>query len=124
MSSQTIDRVHPVLGFAHRLSDRLDDVAAVPVWSLTEEEHREVLRVIARDEAKLAALKLRVLVEADRAGATDAKGDGSAADWLAGRPGRSAARLVRTCGWARGWSSATSCRRPSTLGRSTPHRRA
>ena len=84
MSSQTIDRVHPVLGFAHRLSDRLDDVAAVPVWSLTEEEHREVLRVIARDEAKLAALKLRVLVEADRAGATDAKGDGSAADWLAG----------------------------------------
>ena len=84
MSSQPVDRIHPVVDFAGRLSARLDELAGVPVWSMSPEEHREALRVIARDEAKLAALKLRVLVEADKSGSTDQHGAGTAADWLAG----------------------------------------
>src|ERR1700710_1647945 len=84
MSSQPMHRVHPVVDFAHRLSARLDEVIDVPVWSMSPEEHREALRVISHDEAKLAALKLHVLAEADRAGSTDHQGDGTAADWMAG----------------------------------------
>ncbi len=84
MSSQPVDRIHPVVDFAARLSARLDELAGVPVWSMSPEEHREALSVIARDEAKLAALKLRVLVEAERSGSTDQQGAGTAADWLAG----------------------------------------
>jgi hypothetical protein len=84
MSSQQVDRIHPVVDFASRLSARLDEIVAVPAWSMSPEEHRQALCVIAQDEAKLAALKLRVLVEADRSGSTNQHGAGTAADWLAG----------------------------------------
>ena len=82
MSSDVLTRVHPVVDFAHRLDVELDDLAATPVWSLTPEEQCEALELLARDQAKLDALKLRLLTEADRSGATSAHGDGTAADWL------------------------------------------
>ena len=83
MSSQPVDRLHPVLDFAHRLRERLDSVAKVPLWSMTPEEQREALTTLAQAEAQLDALKLRLLAEADRSGATTETGAGTAADWIA-----------------------------------------
>ena len=74
---------HPVLRFARQLTARLDQVAASPVWSMTPEEQREALRELARAEAQLAALRLRVLAEAERSGAGAERGAPSAADWVA-----------------------------------------
>ena len=83
MSSQPVDRLHPVLDFAHRLRERLDSVAKVPLWSMTSEQQREALTTLAQAQAQLDALKLRLLAEADRSGATTETGAGTAADWIA-----------------------------------------
>ncbi len=83
MSSQPVDRVHPVLDFAQRASAKLTNLATVPVWSMREVEQRDTLVMLARAGNQLDALRLRVLAEADRCGATDAVGAGSAADWVA-----------------------------------------
>ena len=83
MSSQPVDHLHPVLDFAHRLRERLDSVAKVPLWSMRPDEQREALTTLAQAEAQLDALKLRLLAEADRSGATTETGANTAADWLA-----------------------------------------
>jgi len=83
MSSQLIDRSHPVLGLARGLSRRLGQLAEVPVWSMSPVEQREASVDLARTESQLAALRLRVLAEADRCGATDSEAAALAADWLA-----------------------------------------
>src|SRR6476659_4880471 len=83
MSSQPVDHLHPVVDFAHRLRERLDSVAKVPLWSMTEEQQRDALTTLAHAEAQLDALKLGLLAEADRSGATTDSGARSAADWLA-----------------------------------------
>src|SRR6478752_5413585 len=74
---------HPVLRFARQLTARLEQVAASPVWSMTPAEQRDALRELARAEAQLAALRLRVLAEAERSGAGGERGAPSAADWVA-----------------------------------------
>jgi hypothetical protein len=85
MSSQQVEhRRHPVHEFAARLGGRLDQLAHTPVWSMSPAEQRETLVDLARAEAQLAALRLRVLAEADRSGATDTEAAASAADWVAG----------------------------------------
>ena len=83
MSSQPVDHLHPVLDFAHRLRERLDSVAKVPLWSMTQEQQREALTTLAHAEAELDALKLGLLAEADRSGATSDTGANTAADWIA-----------------------------------------
>ena len=83
MSSQPVDHLHPVVDFAHRLRERLDSVAKVPLWSMTEEQQRDALTTLAQAEAQLDALKLGLLAEADRSGATTETGAGTAADWIA-----------------------------------------
>src|SRR6478735_4667967 len=83
MSSQPVDRLHPVLDFAHRLRERLDSVAQTPLWSMKAEEQREALTTLAQAKGQLEALKLRLLAEADRSGATTDTGAGTTADWLA-----------------------------------------
>ena len=82
MSSQPVDRLHPVVDFAHRLRERLDSVAQVPLWSMTPQQQREALTTLAHAEAQLDALRLGLLAEADRSGATTETGAGSAADWV------------------------------------------
>ncbi len=42
MTSQLEDRSHPVVEFAHALTERLEKLASVPAWSMSPEEHREV----------------------------------------------------------------------------------
>ena len=48
MSSQPVDHLHPVLDFAHRLTERLDSVARVPLWSMTQEQQRDALTTLAQ----------------------------------------------------------------------------
>ena len=83
MSSQLLDRSHPVADFAGRLSARLDQLAEVAAWTMRPEEQRAVLTDLAKAEAQLVALRLQVLAEAERSGATDEQAAASAADWLA-----------------------------------------
>src|SRR6187200_826467 len=83
MTSQLADHSHPVVEFAHRLTARLAELAARPVWSMSEPEQREALRELAKADAQLAALRLRVLAEAERSGAGTERAACSAADWLA-----------------------------------------
>ena len=83
MSSQPVDRLHPVLDFGHRLRERLDSMARVPVWSMKAEEQRDALTALRQAKAQVEALELRILAEADRSGATTDTGAGTAADWIA-----------------------------------------
>jgi hypothetical protein len=83
MSSQPVDRLHPVVDFAHRLRERLDSVAKAPLWSMSADDQREALTVLTQAQAQLDALKLDVLVEAERSGATTDTGASTAADWIA-----------------------------------------
>ena len=83
MSSEPITTGHPVLRFAHQLTARLGQVAASPVWSMSPDEQRDTLRELARAEAQLAGLRLRVLAEAERSGAGQERAAASAADWVA-----------------------------------------
>ena len=82
MSSQPTD-LHPVVDFGERLTTRLDDLADVPLLSMPPEDKRRALATIAKGEAQLAYLKLRLLVDAEESGATADASAGSAADWLA-----------------------------------------
>ncbi|SDS16048.1 protein of unknown function [Nocardioides scoriae] len=99
MSSSPHDTsaAHPVVDLVVRLRARLDDLASPasrPVWALDTSEQRHVLTELATAQAQLEALRLRVLAEADRSGATTAHADRSAADWVAveTRQRRAAAR--------------------------------
>ncbi len=83
MSSQPVDRLHPVVDFAHRLTSKLDALATTPVWSMTTQDQRDAMIELARGQAQLDALKLRLLAEADRCDATIEAGAGTAADWIA-----------------------------------------
>lgn len=82
--SELLERTHPVVDFIDRLGARLDALVDIPVWSMTPAEHKAVLTQLAQDQAKLDALRLRLLVEADRSRATSSKGHGTAAEWVAG----------------------------------------
>jgi len=83
MSSQLIDRSHPVTEFAGRLSTRLDQLAGAATWTMRPEEQQTALKDLAKAETQLTTLRLRVLGEADRSGATDEHAAASAADWVA-----------------------------------------
>ena len=83
MSSQPVDRSHPVACFAARAGQRLAELAGLPVWSMAPGEQRAALADLAAARAQLDALYLRVLAEAERSGATAADGSASAADWVA-----------------------------------------
>ncbi len=85
MSSRLLDRSHPVTEFATRCSARLDQLTDVATWTMRPEEQRQALTDLAQVEAQLAALRLRVLGEAERCGATAADGAATAADWVAGQ---------------------------------------
>ncbi len=78
-----MDRSHPVAEFAGRLCARLDQLAETSTWTMRPDEQRAALKDLAKAEAQLAAMRLRVLGEAERSGATDEQAAASAADWVA-----------------------------------------
>ena len=57
---------HAVVRFVGSLHGALDRLAQAPAWSMTPVEQREALVELARAEARVAELRLRVFVEADR----------------------------------------------------------
>ncbi|GAB3658415.1 hypothetical protein GCM10027596_14740 [Nocardioides korecus] len=91
MSSQPHDDptgapAHPLVDLVDRLRTRLDRLTgpgARPVWGLTDPEKRHVLVELAAITNQLDAVRLDVLAEAERTGATEASGARSAADWVA-----------------------------------------
>ncbi|MBV9832579.1 MAG: DUF222 domain-containing protein [Marmoricola sp.] len=73
---------HPVAVFAERLNERLDDLAEQSFLSMTDDEVRESLIVLARARAKEEALHLRLLAEADTRGVCLGEGAPDAAGWM------------------------------------------
>ena len=108
MSSQAVDHSeHPVVDFAHRLHDRLNTLAEMPLLSMTPEQKRDALVSLTQDVAQLEALRLRLLLEAEQSEATVDSGARSAADWVAietrqvRRDARSDLKLARAARGAR-----------------------
>ncbi len=83
MSSQPVEHQHPVVDFAQRLACRLDSLVDVPVMSMSARDKREALVGLAKSRARLEALSLRLLAEAEQSEATVASGAATAADWVA-----------------------------------------
>ncbi|QWZ09469.1 HNH endonuclease [Nocardioides panacis] len=80
---RTEDQAHPIARFSGRLHRVLDGLAEAPAWSMTPDEQRTVVVGLARAEARLAELRLRVLAAADR---NDVAADSAATStgaWLA-----------------------------------------
>ncbi len=74
---------HPVTDCARQLLGLSDGVAEVPLLSMPPEETRQALVDLARHEAQLSALRLRLLAHAEQTEATIASGAPTAADWVA-----------------------------------------
>src|SRR5690349_6476312 len=83
MSSRPDEPHHPVVELVDRLKIHLDKLADQPLFTLTPDEQKHALSILAEDEAQLAALKLRLLAHAEQTGATADASAGTAADWLA-----------------------------------------
>jgi hypothetical protein len=74
---------HAVVRFAGSLHAGLDRLGAVPLWSMSPAEERRALVELTRAQARLDALRLRVLVQADRDGVGRDGGATSTPAWLA-----------------------------------------
>ncbi len=82
-TTRTEDPGHAIARFSTRLHQVLDTLTPAPAWSMTPAEQRAVLVDLARAEARLAGLRLRVLAAADR---NDIAADSAATStgaWLA-----------------------------------------
>jgi hypothetical protein len=80
----------------------LDAVAEVDVAALSGHEQAELLRVLARVEAKVCAIKLRLLAAAEDAGTSRAGGAASTAQWVANLTNSDQAVAHREAGLAVG----------------------
>ena len=76
-------RTHPVVRFVDRVHAVLDDLRETPAWSMTPDEQRAALVDLARAQARMAALRLRVLAAADTADVAAASAATSTSAWLA-----------------------------------------
>ena len=68
---------------AAKLLSSLDALGQVDLLALTGTEQADLLRVLGRAEAKLAAVRLRLLAAADQSGTARAAGATGAAQWAA-----------------------------------------
>ncbi len=115
--SHVDDHRHPVAEFACRLTGRLDGLAQVPLLSMTPAQKRAALVELARGEAQLAALRLRLLADAEQSEATVESGAATAADWVAvetrqvRREARSELRLAQRLDHHETLSAAMACGR-------------
>ena len=74
---------HPIAGFATRLHGVLDGLAGAAAWSMTPAEQRDVLVELARAQARMEELRLRVLAAADRSDVAAESAATSTGAWLA-----------------------------------------
>jgi hypothetical protein len=86
---------HRVLAAVEWIGSSLDRVAEVPAWAMSSAEQRETLVALARTEARLAELRLRVLAAADTGDVGAEVGATSTAAWLADATGRTRAACSR-----------------------------
>jgi Domain of unknown function (DUF222) len=82
-TDDTAPGTHPVSEFADRLNTRLDDLATTSLLSMSAREKRNGLAAIARAEAKLVGLKLRLMADAETSGACTETGAATVAAWMA-----------------------------------------
>jgi hypothetical protein len=76
-------RVNPVHRFAGAALAALDRVGGSPAWAMAPDEQAETLVELARLEARVTELRLRVLAAADRNAIGEKIGATSTAAWLA-----------------------------------------
>ena len=81
--SQSTQRLHPLEEFTTQLLGRLDALATTPAWSMPPDARRRTLLHLAKAEAELTAMRLRMLAEADRSGDADDTAACTVADWVA-----------------------------------------
>jgi hypothetical protein len=81
--TQEPDRAHPIARFGARMHAVLDDLADTAAWSMTPAEQRTALVALARAEAPIGELRLRVLAAADRADIAAQSAATSTGAWLA-----------------------------------------
>ncbi len=74
---------HELLRFAEAVDGAFDRVVDGQVWSMTPQEQRETALLLDRVDARLAELRMRVLVGADRSEVGADSGATSTATWLA-----------------------------------------
>jgi hypothetical protein len=79
----TVDPVHPILGFARALSGALDRVLVAEPTYLSAAEQRQVLLELSQRKTRLEALELKVLAAADRNDVAAESGATSTGAWLA-----------------------------------------
>jgi hypothetical protein len=77
------DSGHLIVRFCAGLHVALDGVLGVPAWSMTAGEQRRVLVELARAEARVSEVRLRVLAAADRGDVGAESGAASTAAWVA-----------------------------------------
>src|SRR3954454_14895173 len=83
---------HPIVWFGARVHEVLEDLAGSAAWSMTAHEQRQALVELARAEARIGELRLRLLSAADR---NDIAADCAAtctSAWLAVHTGTTRAR--------------------------------
>jgi uncharacterized protein DUF222 len=76
-------RAHPIARFFSRVHQVVDGLAGVPAWSMTADQQRAALVELARAEARLVELRLRVLAAADRSDVAADTAATSTAAWVA-----------------------------------------
>jgi hypothetical protein len=74
---------HPLVGFAARVNAVLDELTSVPAWSMTTAEQQTALVDLARAQARVEELRLRVLASGDRDDIAAETAATSTAAWLA-----------------------------------------
>lgn len=83
MTAELLDPTHPVATVIGSVRGELASVVGTPVWSMTTPETESALVEVARLEAQVTHLKLRLLAHADRVEAGASVGATSAANWFA-----------------------------------------
>jgi hypothetical protein len=93
MTETSPPTTHPVAAFGVRVHKVLDSLSPVATWSMTAHEQRTTLVALARAEARIVELRLRVLAAADRNDIAADSAASSTAAWVAHhtRQSRSAA---------------------------------
>jgi hypothetical protein len=81
------DEGHPIVWFGARVHQVLDDLTDIPAWSMTAAEQRTALVDLARAEARVSELRLRVLAAADRNDIAAESAATSTTAWLASHTG-------------------------------------
>jgi hypothetical protein len=77
--------VHPITWFSTRAHEVLDGLGEAPAWAMSAEEQRLALVDLARLEARVAGMRLRVLAAGDRNDIGAECAATSTAAWLAER---------------------------------------